>query len=443
MNQQFNDSKSPETTPDTSDVAPVASDVSPPVYDSLSTKDTGTLRAHWARDPLYWTQRLRLGIYFQLMPGLLNNRSDRELLVHKWLNNGLRTRTACELLGLPSTGTIAQRQERLNDCPDTAYLLLACAFAVGKKDKAIEQTAALRLSAETRNRFGEHDRIDDRQVAVMVLFDHDPTSLQTLRVLNEWHSLTAASADLNEVLPLPEQPLEAFLMSDAFLDLLHREKARFDSLIPMGTGHWLLAVTRNHRAQHIVGSDEQILHGWGEETVVLHFRDGGRRVRISARSGLPSRLLASRIAAAYFGQACHYAPDLAASTLESIYGMIDAALDPADDTLELTGMTLKGALPGKSGVILFGHEPVKETYDSLCAHYGDLMKRLQCVKHLNIRFEHRIFGLYIRRLNGQWIVQFADGRADNMKAAAFRKHLLDHHNVEVRSSATTNGRWAA
>ena len=62
---------------------------------------------------------------------------------------------------------------------------------------------------------------------------------------------------------------------------------------------------------------------------------------------------------------------------------------------------------------------------------------------IDIRFENRIFGLTIRRLNGQWIVQFADGRADNQKAAAFRKYLLDHHNVEVRSSATTSGRWAA
>ena len=39
-------------------------------------------------------------------------------------------------------------------------------------------------------------------------------------------------------------------------------------------------------------------------------------------------------------------------------------------------------------------------------------------------------------------VQFADGRSDNMKAAAFRRHLLEHHNVEVRSSATS-GRWSA
>jgi hypothetical protein len=434
-----NDDKRTQTT-DTSEHVLVASDVQPLRYGTEGAAPDE--RSHWARDPLFWTQRLRLGQYFQLMPGLLNQPDDRALLVHKWLSNGTRTRVACELLGLPTTGTIAERQHRLVDCPDTAYLLLACAFAVGKKDKAIEQAADLRLSTETRNRFGENDRIDDRHVAVMVLFDRDPTSLQTLRVLNEWHSLTAASADLNEVLPVPEQPLEAFLLSDDFMSLLHQEKARFDSLIPMGPGHWLLALTRNYRAQHIIGSDEQVLHGWGEETVVVHFRDGGRRVRISARSGLPSRLLASRIAAKYFGKPCHYAPDLAASTLESIYGMIDAALDPEDDALELTGITTKGALPGKSGCQLFGNAPVKETYDSLCVHYGDLLKRMQNVKHLKMRFEHRIFGLSILRLNGQWVVQFSDGRSDNMKAAAFRKHLLEHHNVEVRSSATS-GRWAA
>jgi hypothetical protein len=424
-----------------SDAVPTAHENAPPAYiPDPETVPAG--RAHWARDPLYWTQRLRLGAYFQLMPGLLNIRSDRELLISKWLNNGQRTKTACELLGLATKGTIAQRQERLADCADSAFLLLACAFAVGKKDKAIEQTAQLRLSTETRDRYGENGRIDDRQVAVMVLFDTDPTVLQTLRVLHEWHSLTAASADLNEMLPLPDESLEEFLMSDRFLAVLHKEKARFDSLIPLGTGEWLLAVTRNHRPRHIVGSDEQIVHGWGEETVVLHYRDGGRRIRISARSGLPSRLLASRIASAYFGRKCHYAPDLAASTLESIYGMIDAALDPANDAIELTGIFLKGALPGKSGVCLTGLEPVKETYDALCAHFGDLLKRLQHVKRLSIRFEHRIFGLYIHRLNGQWVVQFADGRSDNMKAAAFRRHLLEHHSVEVRSSATS-GRWAA
>ena len=376
----------------TDDEAAVVSDAPAPVYrfgPEPEVQEIDERRAHWARDAVYWTQRLRLGAYFQLMPGLLNSVEDRTLLVHKWLNTGLRTWTACELLDLSTRGTVAQRQERLAECPDTAFLLLACAFAVGKKDKAVEQTAELKLTPETRNQFGENERIDDRHVAAMVLFDTDPTALQTLRALDEWHSLTAASADLNEMVALPSEPLEAFLMSDRFHELLVREKARFDSLIPMGPGHWLLALTRNLRAQHIVDSDEQILHGWREETVVLHFRDGGRRVRISARSGLPSRILASRIASAYFDRQVHYTPDLAASSIEAIYGLIDAALNDGDDELELVGLTLKGALPGKSGVALFGFEPVKETYDALCAHFGDLMKRLQCVKQLQIRFEHR------------------------------------------------------
>lgn len=443
MNQHNDDTSLDLNAPPLAAEGPILDYAESPVEELVPQNDDAPsepARTHWARDCGYWAQDLRLGAYFQLMPGLLNERADRELLIGRWLNNGLRTKTACELLDLSTKGTISARQERLADCPDTAFLLLACAFAVGKKDKAIEQASELRLSAETRNRYGEHARIDDRQVAAMVLYDHDPTALKTLRVLHEWHSLTAASADLNEVLPVPDAPLETFLLSDELLELLEKKQARFDSLLPLRDGEWLLALTRNHRPQHIIGSDAQVLHGWREETVVLHFRDKGRSVRISARSGLPSRLLASEIATAYFGKACHYAPDLAASTLESIYGMIDAAMDPADEVLDLTGITLRGAIPGKSGIALFGHEPVKETYDALCLHFGDLMKRLQCVKRLSIRFEHRIFGLYILRLNGQWIVQFADGRSDNVKAAAFRRYLLEHHNVEVRSKSTT-GKW--
>jgi hypothetical protein len=38
------------------------------------------------------------------------------------------------------------------------------------------------------------------------------------------------------------------------------------------------------------------------------------------------------------------------------------------------------------------------------------------------------------------VVQFADGRADNFKAAAFRRYLWETHGVEVRSKAT-GGRW--
>lgn len=397
-------------------------------------------RAHWPRGAAFWTQMLRMEGYFEHMPALLAE-DYRTTLVHRWLNNGRRTQTACELLDLPTTGRIAERQARLIACNDVIWLLLACAFVVGMKDKAIDQTCGLVLTPEERERHGENARIDDRNVAAMVLFDQGPDALKTLRVLNTWHSLTAASADLSAPVNAPEQSLDAFLLSDELQELLAAHHERFEALLSVDEGQWLLAINRRHKRTYVLEDDGNLAHGWEEETVVLHFRDNGRSVQISARSGLPSRLLASRIAKKYFAdEAVHYRPDLASTRLEAIYAMLEAALDPKVPEIDLTGLKVKEVIEGDSAVTVEHPVSIRGTFDFLSSKCGDLLRRVACIKHFTIKYENRPFGMYIRKLGDRWVVQFADGRSDNFKAAAFRQYLWETYGVEVRSKATV-GRW--
>jgi hypothetical protein len=203
-----------------------------------------------------------------------------------------------------------------------------------------------------------------------------------------------------------------------------------------------VALRRKARPEFYADDNYELGLGWSEEPVILHFHDGGCAVNISGRTGPAARDLAVAIGSAYFGQKVLYKHDLTASSMESIYKLIAAALEPSIPAIELTGIEVQNTvIPGKSIVKLTGSAPAKETYDAMCAVFGDLTQRLLGVKKLEIRFEERIFGLYIRRWDSRWIVQFADARSDNYKARRFREHLWNEYGVQIRSKAT-GGRFA-
>lgn len=405
----------------------------------------------WSNHPLYtppefWLEGLRTDDHRACM-ALLQSDEDRLAEVRRVFGRKQVAQVGCRALNLDGAGTLSQLQERIAEHPVVVFLLLAARFSVRKRRAAIEDVVRTVLS-EDAQRECCHESVDggigepDRIAALLRLYMADPQNLRLVWALHLWHSSSAASLVLDDNLlgVLPRQSLDHFVLFDpAFQGALRSQHARFEGIFPRGNGQWLIFVSRDYR-KACMRVDGQLTHGLMEELVVLDFREGGRSVRVSSRSKPPPIALANAIATKFFGRPCTYGPDLATSAPPSVRAFMSKVLDRDDDTLPLVDIDV-GRVPGlagEPGVALYRANGgrMEEAVEALEEHFGDLTQQPDRIRRFDIRYDEAKIGLYVRRMGGELVVQFADGRTNNHRAERFQNEMAETYGIAVRSART-------
>ncbi len=405
----------------------------------------------WTNHPLYtppefWLQGLRTPDYQRCM-SLLEDLPALRKEVGRVLSNKQVARVVCRALNIDAAGTLAEIHARVAEHPVVVFLLLAARFSARKRRAAISDVVRGVLTDDAQREccyetesgdIGEPDRL----AALIRLYMDDPQNLRFVRALHLWHSSSAAALvlDENTVGLLPREPLDHFVMCDpAFKEALRLAEVRFEGMFPRANGQWLIFVSRLYREGCLV-VDGVVQHGHFEELVVLDFQDGGRSVRISSKSKPAPVDIANAIASKFFGRDCAYTPDLATSAPPSVRAFMAQVLDPDDDTLPLVDIDVR-EVPGLAGepemeLRYASSGRMEEAVQALEPHLGDLSSQPERIRRFHIRYDDANIGLYVRRKDGEHVVQFADGRTNNHRAEKFQREMAETYGIAVRSART-------
>ncbi|MCB9700229.1 MAG: hypothetical protein H6738_25810 [Alphaproteobacteria bacterium] len=405
----------------------------------------------WTDHPLYtppefWLQGLRTSDYSKCM-ALLENKQELHKEVVRILSRRQVALVVCRALNIDAGGTLKEVQDRVTEHPVVIYLLMAARFAARKRRAAIADVVFGVLTEDARREccyetesgdIGEPDRV----AALIRLYMDDPQNLRFVRALHLWHSSSAASLVLDDhpMGLLPSLSFESFVLRDpAFHRALHGVSVRFEGMFPRGNGQWLIFVSHLYKEGTLV-VDGVVTHGHHEELVVLDFQEGGRAVRISSKSKPPPVTIANAIAKAYFGRDCRYGPDLATSAPPSVQAFMAQVLNPDDHDLPLEYIEISD-VPGLAGepsmcLSRSSSRRMEEAVQGMESKIGDLTVRPERIARFDIRYDNARIGLYVRRKDGEHVVQFADGRTNNHRAERFQREMLETYGIAVRSART-------
>jgi len=347
------------------------------------------------------------------------------------------------LHGLPTEGTIRQLQEYLADQAQLAMtLLLLARFAQYKLEAAVRDVAEGFLTADRAELVWLDNGRLHRLAALVALHQQDPSLLVAVRVLDAWHRKGSAALVLADKVMLPRTPMGELLGREAVQTQLDRHFAgvHFEACLPRGPGSHLLCLRRNLRpAWHWNDDGTEVDHGHEEELIVLHFRQGGRSLGLSAATNTLPRRIADHLATRFFGAPCRYVEDHRATADSAIRAFLNALLDPAEQRLVLVEACFDNApLAGSPRVIVtdFTNGGITPAITQLEALVGDVFQNLDDVRKLKVQFEGSRIALAFPVIDGVRVVHFWDSRIDNNRARAFSRFMFEQFGLELRSVET-------
>lgn len=400
-------------------------------------------------DPDFWLQHLRLGRYAELRRHI-DDRAYRLDRVTAWFRTRRQLAYVARCLGLSTEGTVRELQERIADvgAPLLPFLGVA-AFAPHKAPAAIVDAARTSLPEEDvaacASLTGEHDRL----LLLLRLLEVQPDALPHVRGLHAWHRSGGAALTLRGRVPHRRSGFADFLTAENVHEAIRAVPlprgvpgVRFEMAIPRPDGDVIAVLSRNlRRAHHWTDDGRRLMHGHDEELIVLHFLDGGRRVRVSARTPDLPRSLAGAIASAWFGEECAYVDDLAPAEPASLRRMVAALLTRQVWGLRLVELAVRNTpLAGSPDLVLRASgddDDIAAAVHDFEARVGPLLDRLDDVVHIKVLFEGRRVEVDFPRIGERPVARFADGRLNRHAADAFRAFVeaefgLPLHSMEAR-----------
>ncbi len=402
-------------------------------------------------DENYWRQDLRLGQYDDVR-ALLDDDPERLTEVRSAFTGKRVLRILTEALGVPDRGPIKSLQERVSaHAVDAVHFLLVARFAPYKMSAAVSDIAEATLDASALDACRLDEERYDRLALLLHLYLHDPQTLVRVRGLNAWHRKGAAPMVLAERPGAAAEPLAGFLTEARVTGALNgaslgpgADGLVFEMVVPRRGGGHLLFLRRNLRPTYNWSRDgRRIHHGHEEELIILHFHDGGHRVRISSTSSDLPRRIADRLATVYFGQECHYVDDRPAVERSQVENLLAAITDPEDGRLPIVELLVENCpLAGRKRLMLSEDDKgdIIEAIDDFEARVGPLLDNIDDIARLKVRFNGNRISLFFPKKNGVRVVEYGDGRLDNNKCEAFVAFMLDEFGIEVRSTEKKGGR---
>lgn len=402
-------------------------------------------------DPLFWLRDLRLGRYAELVRRVHDDayRAER---IDSLLPTARALRFVARLLGLPTEGTSAAlRQRLLGAGAAIAPYLLAADFSRRKHKLAVDEIARAVLSpdawASAMDRRGEPDRL----LLHLLLVQAAPQALVHVRGLDLWHRHGSESFVLEQRLPRPEGRLADFLSASqveaALADVARPAgvpPVRFEMVVDRPDGDVLLCLRRNLKRAWLWNDDGvEIAHGHDEELVLLHFLDGGRRLRLSNTHSRLARKLADAVASAWFGRPCRYVQDLLSAHPAAVKRMVGALVAGTAPGLRLVQIEVREApLAGHPDLLLRAssrYPDLRPAIESFEATAGSLLDEPCRIRTVTLAFGSREVLIELPPENSQPMVRFCDGRLPRGDADAFRALVAAHFGLVEHSHLRAAG----
>ncbi|MBI2895547.1 MAG: hypothetical protein HYY06_18465 [Deltaproteobacteria bacterium] len=406
-------------------------------------------RDFWERDLLRHTYRARLAI-----------EDDADALLEE-IRKSFRSRPAVELIaslaGVDTGGNVGDIQEGLARHPLVViHFLLVDDFAQYKTSAAVADIAEAYLPnselAACRRRNDEYDR----QLLLMHLYLRKPEALRYVQGLNDWHRKGAAPMVLKEKVRDGATKLEDFLVrkniDPALADLRKKHPAHprlhYVMTVPRKDDGQLVFLRRNLHPDYVWNDDgTDVHHGQKSEWIILHFKDGGRALKVCSVTSEVPRLVADRIATAFFGSDVHYVDDLQAASDAAIENFLAAITDPGDGRLPILEIVAANSPLRGGHKVTITNESDRNIIDGI-DHFeeavGDLFDDLDNLARIKVAFvsgkrKNRI-SLFFPKKNGTRVVQYDDGRLDKNRCAEFERFMQDEFSIKVRSTESKGGK---
>ena len=402
-------------------------------------------------DPDFWLRDLRLGRYAELSRNLADD-GYRAARIAALLPTKRALACVADCLGLPADGTMATLRQRLLDAgAPVAPYLLAADFSRRKHKLAVEEIGRAVLSPEawaaTLDPRGEPDRL----LLHLRLLQAAPEALVQVRGLDTWYRHGADAFVLDQRVPMPEGRLGDYLTAahvEAAVADVRRPAGvppiRFEMAVTRPNGDVLLCLRRNLKRAHLWSDDgDQIAHGHDEELILLHFLDGGRRLRLAnARSRL-ARHLADAVASAWFGRPCRYVQDLLSAHPAAVQRMVAALVEGSAPGLRLLQLEVRQApLDGAPTLVMVANPrerhlgPAVRDFEE---RTGPLLSEVSKLARVLLAFGDREVLVEFPEDDREPLVRFSDGRLPRRDAAAFRALVAEHFGLGAHPSARNAG----
>ena len=256
---------------------------------------------------------------------------------------------------------------------------------------------------------------------------------------------------LEQRVPMPEGRLGDFLTAanvEAAVADVPRPTGvppiRFEMAVTRPNGDVLLCLRRNLKRAHLWDDDgAQIAHGHDEELILLHFLDGGRRLRLAnARSRL-ARHLADAVASAWFGRPCRYVQDLLSAHPAAVRRMVAALVEGSAPGLRLVQLEIRDApLAGKPDLVFRAtsdNPDLRPAITHFEATTGPILNEPCRIRSATLAFGNREVAIEFPPEHGEPLVRFTDGRLPRRDAQAFRALVAAHFGLGEHPIARSTG----
>jgi hypothetical protein len=258
----------------------------------------------------FWEHRLELPV-----KRILEDAAE-PVFMEEWIKRRKPRQVAMlrRLLGLPVDARLRERKAELQERRDGLIRFVPAAeFAARRSMHAALDVAVgcldqadVAIALEAAGRY-------DTSALVFAILDRSWPDLEKIFHLDKLHKVGFERMRLPRPPRRPARRLKEFLTSGELLAVLRRFDAdqrdrhtsELQQVIELQDDAQVVFIRRPHQHSYVLAQN-QVVHGFTPDPIVLDFRDEAARLNVASHNHTASYEIANRIATAFYGQPCKY-----------------------------------------------------------------------------------------------------------------------------------------
>lgn len=218
------------------------------------------------------------------------------------------------LVGLPADTSKRDRKAELCEHVDgLGKFALAAEFAARKSRQATVEVATGCVDPDVVKIAEEPDGRFDTTALVFAILDSAWPEVQKVFHMDRLHKAGFARMRLPRPPRRPNRRLKHFVESDDLAAVLRRfdadqrdqVKSELQQVIELEDA-LVVFIRRPHQQSFVLADNDEVVHGFTADQIVLHFRDEAARLNVASHNNAASYDIANCIATAFYGRPCEY-----------------------------------------------------------------------------------------------------------------------------------------
>ncbi len=201
--------------------------------------------------------------------------------------------------------------------------------------------------------------------------------------------------------------------------------------------HLLLFIRRSERPDRII-RDENLVHGYRPEWIVLDFLDEARRVQIASQSQEESLRIADRLASSFFEADCFYRNERQTVCPAQIHQLLAKLLADEAPLLELVEVAVNASpLRDSPSVKIFDKDCIAAGLAHFEQAVAPLFGELDHFEGIKVRYRAKRILLKWNSLaadRDQYVVRYSDKNLDVTERRAFEDDMRTSYGIPVTST---------